>query len=39
MNRFITLEYVKEAGEYYLRIYIDKEEGIALVDCEKARRA
>ncbi|MEG0874133.1 MAG: ribosome maturation factor RimP [Clostridiales bacterium] len=29
------IEYVKEAGEYYLRIYIDKDGGIDLDDCEK----
>lgn len=28
------VEYVKEGKEYYLRIYIDKEEGIDLNDCE-----
>lgn len=32
------IEYVKESGEFYLRIYIDKEEGIALSDCEKLSR-
>ena len=29
------VEYVKEGREYYLRIYIDKESGIDLNDCEK----
>lgn len=29
------VEYVKEGKEYYLRIYIDKESGIDLEDCEK----
>ena len=29
------VEYVKEGQEYYLRIYIDKESGIDLNDCEK----
>lgn len=29
------VEYVKEGPEYYLRIYIDKEYGIDLNDCEK----
>lgn len=33
------IEYIKESGEYYLRIYIDKEEGIALSDCEKLSRS
>ena len=28
------IEYVKENGDYYLRIYIDKDGGIALSDCE-----
>ncbi len=32
------IEYVKEQGEYYLRIYIDKPEGISLEDCEKVSR-
>lgn len=29
------VEYVKEGKDYYLRIYIDSEEGIDLEDCEK----
>ena len=29
------VEYVKEGTEYYLRIYIDKDSGIDLNDCEK----
>lgn len=33
------LEYVKEAGENFLRIYIDNENGISLEDCEKISRA
>lgn len=32
------IEYIKESGEYYLRIYIDNEEGIALSDCENLSR-
>jgi len=32
------MEYVKEAGEYYLRIYIDSENGISFEDCEKVSR-
>lgn len=32
------LEFVKEGGENYLRIYIDNEKGIALDDCEKVSR-
>ena len=27
--------YVKEAKDYYLKVFIDKEEGISLDDCEK----
>ena len=26
----VDVEYVKEAGQYYLRIYLDKEGGISL---------
>jgi ribosome maturation factor RimP len=33
------LEYIKEAGENYLRIYIDNSNGISLEDCEKTSRA
>lgn len=29
------VEYVKEGKEYYLRIYIDSENGISIDDCEK----
>jgi ribosome maturation factor RimP len=29
----VDIEYVKEAGEYYLRVYLDKEGGISLSDC------
>ena len=32
------VEYVKENGEYYLRIYIDKPDGISLIDCETLSR-
>ena len=32
------LEYVKESGENYLRIYIDSSNGISLEDCEKTSR-
>ena len=32
------IEYVKVNGEYYLRIYIDKDGGITLTDCEKLSR-
>lgn len=33
------VEYVKEAGEYYLRAYIDKEGGINIDDCVEVSRA
>lgn len=33
------VEYVKEGGDYYLRAYIDKEEGVTIVDCENVSRA
>ena len=32
------VEYVKEGGDYFLRIYIDKEGGIFLTDCEAMSR-
>ena len=32
------VEYVKEAGSWYLRIYIDKENGVSIEDCEKISR-
>lgn len=32
-------EYVKEAGEWYLRIYLDKEGGVSINDCEAVSRA
>lgn len=34
----VDVEYVKEAGEFYLRIYLDKEGGISLDDCEIVSR-
>lgn len=30
----VDVEYVKEGGSWYLRIYIDKEGGVTLDDCE-----
>ena len=33
------VEYVKEGSEYYLRAYIDKPEGVDILDCEKVSRA
>lgn len=35
----VDVEYVKEASNYYLRIYIDKEGGITVDDCEIVSRA
>ena len=32
------VEYVKEAGERFLRIYIDKEGGVSINDCEAVSR-
>ena len=32
------MEYVKEAGNWYLRAYIDKEGGITVDDCEVVSR-
>lgn len=32
------IEFVKECGENYLRIYIDNDKGISLEDCEKVSR-
>ena len=33
------VEYVREGSERYLRIYLDKEGGIDIEDCEKVHRA
>ena len=32
------VEYVKEGSEWYLRCYIDKEEGVNINDCEAVSR-
>lgn len=32
------VEYVKEAGEWFLRVYIDKEGGVGIDDCEAVSR-
>ncbi len=32
------VEYVKEAGSWFLRVYIDKEGGVAIDDCEAVSR-
>lgn len=34
----VDVEYVKEAGNWYLRVYIDKEGGITVDDCELVSR-
>ena len=33
------VEYVREAGEWYLRLYIDKDGGVDINDCEAISRA
>lgn len=33
------VEYVKEGNEWYLRAYIDKPEGVNIIDCENVSRA
>lgn len=35
----VDVEYVREGGSYYLRYYIDKENGINVDDCELISRA
>lgn len=35
----VDVEYIKEAGTWYLRAYIDKEGGITIDDCELVSRA
>ncbi len=35
----VDVEYVKEAGTWFLRVYIDKEGGININDCELISRA
>ena len=32
------VEYVREAGEWYLRLYLDKEGGVDITDCEAVSR-
>ena len=34
----VDIEYVKEAGQFYLRIYLEKEGGISLDDCADVSR-
>lgn len=38
-SELVDVEYVKEAGNWYLRAYVDKEGGITLDDCELVNRA
>ena len=33
------VEYVKEAGQWYLRVYIDKDGGVGIDDCEAFSKA
>ncbi|MCD8131724.1 MAG: ribosome maturation factor RimP [Lachnospiraceae bacterium] len=33
------VEFVKEGGDWYLRAYIDKPEGVTILDCENVSRA
>ncbi len=35
----VDIEYVKEAGNWFLRVYIDKQGGITIDDCELVSRA
>ena len=32
------VEYVREAGTWYLRVYVDKEGGVSIDDCERISR-
>ena len=35
----VDVEFVKEAGNWFLRAYIDKPEGVSIIDCENVSRA
>ena len=35
----VDVEYVKEGGNFFLRVFIDKEDGISVDDCELVSRA
>ena len=35
----VDVEYVKEGADWYIRVYIDKDGGITVNDCEKISRA
>lgn len=37
--RLWDVEFVREAGEWFLRVYIDKEDGVSIDDCEAVSRA
>lgn len=37
--KLVDIEYVKEAGNWFLRVYIDKQGGITIDDCELVSRA
>ena len=32
------VEYIREAGQWYLRLYLDKEGGVDILDCENVSR-
>ena len=34
----VDVEFIKEAGSWYLRIYIDKQNGILIDDCQKVSK-
>jgi ribosome maturation factor RimP len=35
----VDIEFIQEAGNWFLRVYLDKEEGITINDCELVSRA
>lgn len=35
---FVSIEFVEEEGEWYLRVYIDNENGMTIDDCAKVSR-
>ena len=37
--QLVDIEYVREAGTWYLRVYIDKEGGVTILDCETVSRS
>ena len=36
--RIWDVEYVREAGQWYLRLYLDKDGGVVILDCEAISR-